>query len=59
LLVGALALVLLTMAGCKTGKAGTVPTKSPMSTFEPPDADDLVPSDDDEADAADEAADGE
>jgi hypothetical protein len=51
--LGALALSLLVAGfGCKTGKGGKVPTASPMTSFAPPDADEILPEDDtDETDA--------
>lgn len=52
-----MAIALAAMAGCKTGKAGVVPVKSPMAAFVAPDADEVFPEEDDEA--ADEAGDEE
>jgi len=58
LFLGALALVLSTLAGCKT-PAGKLPVNSPIQTFEAPDADDVFPEEvTDDADDAD-ADDGE
>jgi len=50
LLVGAMAIALAAMAGCKTGKAGALPVTSPMAAFTAPEADEVFP--EEEADEA-------
>jgi len=53
LLLGALALALLTLAGCKT-PAGKLPVNSPIQTFVAPEADEVFPEEvTDDADADD------